>query len=130
MGLGRVADTSWLYAVFDADDPHHVRAQAELMEPRPTLVPAPIMNEFLDLVRYRGGREAARAALRDMSAFPHFDLWYPTEENAAIRAWQTDRALSMHDAHAVALAIQCGFDLASSDKKQLLAWNRGSGPKP
>ena len=53
MGLGRVADTSWLYAIFHEGDTFQQEATRLVQEPRPTLVPTAIMVETLDLVRYR-----------------------------------------------------------------------------
>lgn len=36
MGVARVADTSWLYAVFDEDDAHHDRAAGLVRTPEIT----------------------------------------------------------------------------------------------
>lgn len=121
MALGRVADTSWLYALFDADDTHHAMASAWIHEPIVTLVPASIMDETLDLVAYRGGPAAAREAHGDLLGFPHFDLWYPVDEQAATAIWLQNPTLSLHDAHAVACARSTGFPLATFDERQKAA---------
>ena len=118
MAIGRVADTSWLYALFNQADVHHDDATADVTIPQVTLVPTAIMNEFLDLVRYRLGKDAAARALDALQDFPHFDLWYPTEEKEAVAVWTTHPHLSMHDAHVVACARTAGFELASFDNRQ------------
>lgn len=118
MGLGRVADSSWLYAIFDGDDAWHHDAERLVQEPRPTLVPAPIMVETLDLIRYRLGKSAAREAERAMERFPHFDTWYPVSERDVVGVWKEHDALSLHDAAAVALARSSGFDLVTFDRAQ------------
>lgn len=119
MALGRVADTSWLNAIFDLDDAHSAAARTELVAPRPTLVPAAIMVETLDLLRYRLGKDAAVAAHAAMVRFPHFDPWYPVHEQEAVRQWRAHPKLSLNDAHAVALARSTGFELASFDQAQI-----------
>lgn len=121
MGIARVADTSWLYAVFDEDDAHHDRAAGLVRTPEITLVPAAIMNETLDLVRYRVGKKAALAAEESLESFPHFDTWFKVDGREAARVWKANRHLSLHDAHAVALARSTGFRLETFDERQAAA---------
>ncbi len=118
MGLARIADTSWLYAIFDADDAFHDEAIAALHIPQVTIVPLAIMNETLDLIKYRGGKEAALAARKSLESFPHFDLWYHVDGGEAAWVWEQESGLSIHDAHAVALARRTGFELLTFDKQQ------------
>jgi len=126
MALGRVADTSWLYALFDADDAFHDEARALVMSPVVTLVPSAIMNETLDLIGYRGGKANATKAEAALRALPHFDLWYPVDEGQALSIWAGHQRLSLHDAHVVALSKQAGFPPASFDQAILEA----AAPKP
>ncbi len=121
MAIARVADTSWLYALFDADDAHHETAAAEVRTPLITLVPTAILNETLDLVKYRAGKDAARKALESLESFPHFDLWFQIDARDAVRVWAEHRHLSFHDAHAVALARKTGFPLQTFDRRQAAA---------
>lgn len=119
--IARVADTSWLYALFDTDDAHHDAAQADVRLPLVTLVPTAILNETLDLVRYLGGGEAARRAFVTLQTLPHFDLWFPVDEQGVVAAWQAHPELSLHDAHAVACSRATGFPLVSFDRRQVEA---------
>lgn len=121
MGIARVADTSWLYAIFDDRDPHHDEAASLVRTPEITLVPAAIMNELLDLVKYRIGKKAAIEAEKSMEAFPHFDTWFKVDGREAARVWKENRHLSLHDAHAVALSRSTGFRLETFDKEQAAA---------
>lgn len=121
MALGRVADTSWLYAIFDDKDPHHDKARAWVLEPRVTLVPTAIMHETLDLIAYRHRPESARRAYQDMLSFPHFDMDYPVDEQTAHAIWLREPALSHHDAAVIACAEATGFDIATFDRRQAAA---------
>jgi len=121
MGIARVADTSWLYAIFDDKDPHHDEAAALVRTPLITLVPAAIMNELLDLIKYRRGKQAALAAGESLESFPHFDTWFKVDGHDAARVWRENRHLSLHDAHAVALARSTGFRLETFDERQAAA---------
>jgi len=66
-----VADTSALYALFDAGDAHHGKARAQLAAERPFLVPSEILSETIALLRLRLGRDASRQAVRSVLSFPH-----------------------------------------------------------
>jgi len=118
MALARIADTSRLYALFNDQDGDHEAAVSEAATPWVTLVPAAVMNELLDLVRYRHGKETARRDRHELERLPHFDLWYPTGHGVAVSVWETDPHSSLHDAHVVALARKTGFPLASFDRRQ------------
>lgn len=121
MALARIADTSWLYAIFNHEDAFHQQSESELLEPRPTLVPSAIMNELLDLVKYRVSKQAATRTEEALRGFPHFDLWYPVDKQAALAVWKDHPALSLADAHAVACARATGFALATFDERQKAA---------
>ncbi len=58
----RIADTSALYALFNADDEHHPRARDFAASHEPFVIPAEILSETLGLIDLRRGGKAARAA--------------------------------------------------------------------
>lgn len=66
-----VADTSLLFALFDAADAHHAKARAEAARQRSFVVPSEILVETLAIFRVRRGREASLQVLRALRSMPH-----------------------------------------------------------
>ena len=58
----RVADTSYLYALFSETDVFHERARQAARSPELTIIPSEIFAETVSLVQYRVGFAAARSA--------------------------------------------------------------------
>jgi len=58
----RIADTSFLYALFSITDDFHEKALKEAAKPGSFSIPAEILSETLALIHYRQGFQAARAA--------------------------------------------------------------------
>jgi predicted nucleic acid-binding protein len=116
-----VADTSWLYALIDEADRHHLKARGQASKPEPVEVPEAILAETLDLIRYRHGKKLAEAALKGFERLPHFVLGEgaPCRETASV--WRAHEGLSYADAAAVAAAQKRGFGLRSFDGRQLRA---------
>ena len=77
----RVADTSVLYALFDAGDRHHEAARAALADTESILVPAEILAETLGLLRRRSGGEFAATAHRELRSLPNIEV-QPTHDDA------------------------------------------------
>jgi predicted nucleic acid-binding protein len=123
-----VADTSWLYALVDSADPHHLKARNEARQADPVEVPEVIVAETLDLIRYRFGKAAARRALEGFERLPHFALGEQPGHSEAVSVWSANEALSYADATAVALARTRGFGLRSFDERQLKAL-RANAPR-
>ena len=61
-GNVRVADTSFLYALFSHGDSMHARAVREAGRIDSLLIPGEILSETLALIHYRQGFDAARSA--------------------------------------------------------------------
>ena len=116
-----VADTSWLYALIDSDDPHHGQARAEAKEAVPIEIPDAILAETLDLIRYRLGKSEAIDALAGFEKLAHFVIGERASPAEVKRVWVDHKSLSFADASAVALALKRGFGLRSFDKRQLRA---------
>ena len=117
-----VADTSWLYALIDGADPHHLKARSQASQPDPVEVPEVVLAETLDLVRYRHGRKVAQAALTGFELLPHFALGEGAPHGETAAVWRGHTALSYADAAAVATARRRGFGLRSFDRRQLRAF--------
>lgn len=116
-----VADTSWLYALVDDADPHHVNARNQAKAPEPVEIPPAILAETLDLIRYRHGKKAAAAALAGFEALPHFAIEEEGDHKATAAVWRAHEALTYADASAVAAAHRLRFGLRSFDRRQLRA---------
>lgn len=57
---GRLADTSFLYALFSANDRFHGEAVKEAGDAEAILIPSEIFSETIALIHYRQGFAAAR----------------------------------------------------------------------
>lgn len=118
----RVADTSLLYAFFDAADDHHDRARARMGVPEPVLVPPEILVETVNLVQYRAGYQRARRALEDLTGLPHVTVCDPPNPNALQQVFdQAGGDLSLADAVVVQVCRETGgrplaFDEAILDR--------------
>lgn len=65
-----VADTSFLYALYNEEDPHHRRAKQSLRSGEPVYVPIPVVTETISLIHYRMGFAAAERVLKHLLALP------------------------------------------------------------
>jgi len=101
----RIADTSFLYALFSETDAFHERARRAAEEPEGIIVPAEILSETVALLHRRLGFALARASgtwLRDKG---HIEIGTPSPEllEAAWRAYSGSRGrLSYPDSVVVA----------------------------
>lgn len=73
----RVADTSFLYALFSRTDDFHGRAVRAAEAPDAIAIPAEIFGETMALIHHRQGFDAARAAGEWMRAQPHIEIGAP-----------------------------------------------------
>jgi predicted nucleic acid-binding protein len=115
-----VADTSWLYALFDADDAHHAKARSEAQDPTPIEVPPLIAKEFLDLARKRHGKSVALGLLADLRRMPHLRLIDDARLDTTFAVWK-GKAISLADANAIAWAVHRGATLRTFDARQRAA---------
>ncbi len=116
-----VADTSWLYALFDEADYHHRTARSEAMLAEPVAVPEAILAETLDLMRYRHGKPLAKKALEGLGRLPHFAIGEGVPHADSAAEWRCHAGLSYADATAVALARRKGLKLRTFDRRQAKA---------
>lgn len=115
-----VADTSWLYALFDADDAHHRRALAEAADPEPIEVPPLIAKELLDLARKRRGKPGALALLADLRRMPHLRMTDEARLDETLALWKA-ASISLADANAIVWAKHRGGGLRTFDMRQRAA---------
>lgn len=81
----RVADTSWLYALYDETDAHHAAAVEALAHPAPIVLAGEVATEAMGLWRHRLGREAARACFDDIRGRPNIEMAHETDAHDAAR---------------------------------------------
>lgn len=120
----RAVDTSLLYAFFSDGDPHQAEAQAAFRQSTPLGIPTGILQETLDLIRYRKGKPAAVAAYEYLLSLPHVRLLETPPEPPVSVLWKENRSLSHADAAAVVTAWREGADLLTADAKQKAAFRR------
>ncbi len=123
----RVADTSFLYALFSEGDVFHQRAIREAERHEPILVPAEILSETLALIQYRHGFDLARTAGEWLRTQDLVETGLPTGEtlDATWREFTTAHGrLSYPDAVVVRWCRSAGADPLSYDT-HLLAYLRG-----
>lgn len=115
-------DTSLLYALFNAKDQWHDEAKDLVQRHRPILVPPGILQETVDLVRYRAGAKAAKASLAWLKGTPQFVLGVAGSESS-LAATLHDKApapasLSFADAWCAAHAAAAHVPLLTKDSGQ------------
>lgn len=128
--MRRVADTSFLYAAFDAADARHAKARDELAKAQALDVPLAVLAEFVDLVAYRQGRKVAVATLKALLALPTVGIRGLQHEEQAVALWANRDGISMVDAVGIQACLEHPSRLVSYDKRQaalLAALRRKAG---
>lgn len=110
----RVADTSFLYALFSETDHFHRRALESAADPDPILIPPEIFSETISLVHFRQGHAAARAAGEWLRSQGGIEIGVGSRA-AGERAW----SVYLH-----------GRGRLSYPDSVVLAWCEGRGVKP
>lgn len=119
----RVADSSALYAAYDAGDAHHDAARAFVASGEAFLVPSEIASETLGLIQLRFGPTAARQAATYLRCLPQAEF-HPTPDDfwddVTGDAWTTflheGDGLSHADSIVVAWARRRGLQAWTYDK--------------
>jgi predicted nucleic acid-binding protein len=121
-----VADTSALYALFDARDAHHGKARTEAARQRPFTVPSEVLIETLGLVEHRVGAQAAREALAGLRRMRHARLATTRQPvfEAALQGFEAGGPLSLDDWIVVATCQASGAEPWSYDLDLKRAWRR------
>lgn len=95
----RVADSSFLVALFLNQDGHHSRALKDLLQPDPVVVPSEILVESFGVLASRLGPRTALAAMADLLATAHVSFYGGVNPDAAVRIWTESHAkISLADA--------------------------------
>lgn len=124
----RVADTSALFALYDASDSRHKEAIAAFRSAEPILVPHDIFVETMGVVARRHGFEAARDSGAHLRTLGHLEI-QPTPDDiwddlqgAAWRAFESSEGqLSHADAVVVAWCRKRHLKPLSFDKALVAA---------
>jgi predicted nucleic acid-binding protein len=115
-------DTSWLFALLNVEDAHHLRARKEAQDPGTLLVNPTALVETLDLVWGREGREGSLAAYRAILMLPQLQLM-ESPKGAAMARWiEKFGRLSWADASVLCTAQTEGAGLRSFDDRQRKAF--------
>lgn len=123
----RVADTSFLYAFFNANDAHHRAAQDAMESSEPILIPHGIYQETLDLIRYRQGKATARACQDYLDGLPHAAIApvaKARDMDEASHLFQAHERLSYADCLPLVVAGWGGHEVLSFDDEQLAVHRR------
>ncbi|MFQ5838606.1 MAG: type II toxin-antitoxin system VapC family toxin [Thermoplasmata archaeon] len=87
----RVADTSFLYALFSETDEFHHRAVEAVKQPRTILIPPEIFSETMALIQYRQGFRAAVRAGNWLRGESIFEV-RPGGESPSEESWRIFRS--------------------------------------
>ncbi len=132
-------DSSLLYALFNEKDKWHKDAKALIQEHRPILIPPGVLQETLDLLRYRHGSQVANDALQWLWRTGQILVDDPSHAEASFQfalqarvspnpEWQAFVAaienLSFADLWCITHAIEHKATLLTKDKKQFDAFQR------
>lgn len=115
-------DTSWLFALLDADDSHHAPARAEAQERGPLLLNPIILVETLRLAQTRLGREGSLAFLRAILLIPQIRLMEAPKAGAMARWLEKHGRISWMDASVLCTAQSEGAGLRTFDANQRKAF--------
>ncbi|MFH0927361.1 MAG: PIN domain-containing protein [Candidatus Micrarchaeota archaeon] len=120
----RILDSSFLVSMFVEDDAHHSKALAILdTDPDETwILPDLILFEFLTVIRYNKGVQAARAAYGDLMANKHVQLRHfePGEQTAILDLFfSSPLSISTADAAVAYLCKTLGSPALSFDDNLL-----------
>jgi predicted nucleic acid-binding protein len=128
--MTRVADTSFLFAAFDAGDRRQPEALDRLADPEPIDLPAPTLAEFLLVLTRKKGHAAAVVAWQDLERLGSLAIVHPPQMAAALELWRQDARTSFVDALGVMWALAGGHGLLTYDGHQsaILAALRRAGP--
>lgn len=101
--MTRVADSSFLITLFDADDPRQETAREQAERPDPILVPPAVLGETLGVVQARHGYELALGIWDQLGGVPQLSLLERSIPEPTSRVFEdAEGALSWVDAAVVA----------------------------
>lgn len=127
----RIADTSFLYALFSETDAFHAGALEAAAVSEAILVPSEIFSETVSLIQYRQGHAAARSAGEWIRGQGRIELGLSTSGRLE-RAWasfvRARGRLSFPDAVVLAWCEGRGASPLAFDDALLRAWRRGGSP--
>ena len=124
----RIADTSFLYALFHANDRFHPKARSHAFQADRILIPSEVWTETMGLMLARLGFEATVQVKQWIGSHPTFEFAFSgaREHQLAWRLYQKARgALSLTDALVIAWGNLEVVPLLSFDANQLKAAGQG-----
>ena len=125
----RLADSSFLVALFSSGDQNHSAADREASQPEPILVISEVLSETLGLLQKRKGIDFARMVKQWLESRPHFQFAFTQRDHFDLAArifLKAPERLNYVDALLVAWAISTKARLLSFDEDLLKAARRES----
>lgn len=126
----RLADSSFLYALFLTGDPNSQRAEREAAVNEPILVPSEVLAETLGVLARRKGIDFARMAKHWLESKPHFQMAFTQRQHYDIATRffaRPPERLNYVDALLVAWARVSGARLVTYDEGLARAVKREIG---
>lgn len=109
--MTRVADSSFLIALFDRKDARQDAARRLLREPEPIVIPVEVLGETLGVVHRRVGFEAAKAVWRALINTDNVEILETADVEAVTEAFHGAKGkLSWVDA---AVVVTCRMESAT-----------------
>lgn len=103
--MSRVADSSFLIATMDEDDPRRPEARERAGDPAPILVPPEVLGETIGVIQARVGHEAARTVWDGLGHLPNLVFLNSTQGDEIAGVFlEADGDLSWVDA---AVVVHC-----------------------
>lgn len=112
----KVADTSFLFALFNPADQRHEAARNDMASQR-VVVPTEIITELMGLMGHRMGRKAARQAFDALTEQPNVLLSGDLDARRAVALYRKHAGLSFVDACVVACCEGRGCGVLAYDEE-------------
>lgn len=123
----RIADTSFLIALFNSGDRYHAQARKEAAEPDPIAIPTEVMAETLGVLQRRKGIDFARLAKDAIDQKSHFRVTFTQEAHYAEASRlfsDADERINFVDSIVVAWSLLERSPILSFDEDLGRAWKR------
>ncbi len=112
----RIADTSFLYALYDETDAHHAAARVAMARPAPIVVPGEVLTETFGLWAHRLGRAAARVCFDDLCGRANIEISHETDGPDALALRGAHPGLSWVDAVVLSHCRRLGAAVETFDE--------------
>ncbi|MHB8633783.1 MAG: PIN domain-containing protein [Thermoplasmatota archaeon] len=120
----KIADTSFLVAMFDADDHRNAEAAAAFAKTNPVLIGPEVLVETLGVIKAKVGRNPSSQVLEDLMALPNVEWTSGADVPDTYRIYREEKSLSYVDAAVVHHAVARRMGALTYDSAQTRALER------